>query len=93
METKILILKSNEKLICNLEETDDEYIMNYPRKVSSINIIKKTNTLSVSYDTWCNLSYQEHINISKDWVVCVLDPHPDLVANYEEAIFSNDEQE
>ena len=90
MTVKVLVLKSSEKLICDLEEVDDgnQYRMQYPRKVPSINYIQRTNTLNVSYESWCNLSYEEDILIPKDWVVCVLDPHPELVVNYEEAIAS-----
>lgn len=93
MSIKVVILKSKETLICDLKETDNEYIMNYPRKVASIDYIEKTKTLSVSYEVWCNLSYDEHITIPKDWIVSILNPHPEIIVNYTEAILSFDEEE
>lgn len=93
MSIKIVILKSKETLICDLKETDAGYVMNYPRKVASINYNEKTNVLSVSYEFWCNLSYDEHINISKDWVVSVLNPHQEIIVNYTEAILSFDKED
>lgn len=88
MAIKIVILKSNETLICSLKELDNEYIMNYPRKVPSINYIEKTKTLSVSYESWCNMSGDESVTIKKDWVVSVLNPFPEIIMNYTEAILS-----
>lgn len=88
MAIKIVILKSKETLICSLKELDDEYVMNYPRKVPSINYIEKTKTLSVSYESWCNLSGDETVTIKKDWVVSVLNPFPEIITNYTQAILS-----
>lgn len=88
MAIKIVILKSKETLICSLKELDDEYVLNYPRKVPSINYIEKTKTLSVSYESWCNMSGDESITIKKDWVVSVLNPFPEIITNYTEAILS-----
>lgn len=92
MTIKVVILKSKETLICDLKENDNEYIMNYPRKVESINYNEKTKILSVSYESWCNLSYDEHISISKDWIVSILNPHHEIIVNYTDAILKFDQE-
>lgn len=89
METKVLFLKSGEKIICGLEENENntnKYHIQYPRVISSIKVDQKTKTLNINYEPWCAYIIEDELQIDSDWVASVVEPHEDVKYNYEEYI-------
>lgn len=89
METKILVLRSSEKIICGFEERDLKYYIQYPRVISSIDVDEKTKSLRVSYEVWCNSIVEDEVQIAADWVAVIAEPHFDIKHNYEQYILEN----
>lgn len=89
METKVLILKSGEKIICGFEERDDDkenYYIEFPRVIVSAKVDEKTKSLRIAYEAWCNSIVEDNIEISADWVAVIAEPHVDMKHNYEQCI-------
>lgn len=89
METKVLILKSGEKIICGFKERDDDkenYYIEFPRVIVSANIDEKTKSLRISYEAWCNFIIEDEIKIASDTVAVLAEPHADIKHNYEQCI-------
>jgi hypothetical protein len=89
METKVLILKSGEKIICGFEERDgdkENYYIEFPRVIASAKIDEKTKSLQIAYEAWCNSIVEDNIKISSDWVAVIAEAHIDVKHNYEQCI-------
>lgn len=92
METKVLILRSGEKIICGFEERDgnkEKYYIEFPRVIVSANIDEKTKSLRIAYEAWCNAIIEDEIEISADYVAAIAEPHTDIKHNYEQCILEH----
>lgn len=92
METKVLILKSGEKIICGFKERDDnkeKYYIEFPRVIVSAKIDDKTKSLRITYEAWCNAIVEDEIEISADYVAAIAEPHIEIKHNYEQCILEH----
>lgn len=90
MNVKVLLLKSNEEVICDLyvNTTDNTYTLIKPQKMSST-ISEDGNEISVKYFPWSLSSICDKITLSKEWVVCEMEATAEVERDYRK-IFHDD---
>jgi hypothetical protein len=104
MTVKLVLLKSDEKLITDIKEGFYEeklvcYLLENPCSVSingSYKILDDENggnRVSISLQTWPLLSKQTTIEIIPDWVVTMVEPNDELKEMYENHVVKDKRNE
>lgn len=90
MNVKVLLLKSNEEVICDLyvNASDGTYTLIKPQKITSM-LSEDGKEISVKYLPWSLSSICNKITLSKEWIVCEMEATAEVERDYRK-IFHDD---
>lgn len=102
MTVKLIVLKSGEDVIANLQEMTVEnkvigYFLKYPCRVNLFgeksDSSGNTNTpFQIQLTPWLPLSKDEVIPIPSDWVVTIVEPVDKLLDMYQKGVDAHEER-
>ena len=90
MNVRVLLLKSNEEVICDLyENTNDEtYTLIKPQKIKSV-LSEDGKEISINYFPWSLSAICNKITLPKEWVVCEMEATAEVERDYRKIFFDD----
>jgi hypothetical protein len=92
MSVKLVILKSGEDIVCDIQEMIVEgkcsgYILTNPYRIKIFSKdIEDKNEYGISFFPWIALTKQKNILIPFDWIVTVVDPIEEVNSLYQDKV-------
>ena len=92
MKPKLILLKTGEYIVSQIQEAWDEgkflfYVLTDPRliKITGTYAVDDKHSTSVSLFTWPQFSIDTKVELDKDAVLTIVEPTPDLISLYNES--------
>lgn len=96
MKPKLILLKTGEYIVSQIQEAWDEgvflfYVLTDPRliKITGTYALDDKHSTSVSLFTWPQFSIDTKVDLDKDAVLTIVEPTQDLIDLYNESNGTN----
>jgi hypothetical protein len=96
MSVKLVVLKSGEDIVCDIQEMIVEgkasgYILTNPYRVKIFSKdVEDKSEYGISFFPWIALTKQKNILIPFDWIVTVVDPIEEVNSLYQDKVNGNE---
>ena len=87
MAIRLLRLKSGEDIVADIDENEEFITLENPAQIMPMGDPRGGN-VQMGFGPWVPFTNQKEIEISRDWVVFVVEPAKDIVNNYRQAFGS-----